>query len=451
MPSHLQYSEIVKEKTATSAPWTTVQSKSNQGKPNKIETMPNTTCIILTDSVLREVKPEMISPNQECEIIKIGGASSRDMINVINNSEPNRNLQSIYIHCGFKDSKDGVQNYTKGNIYRLCDIAREKFPSATCYISATLPAKNNKNRVNIDEHNEAVREACDEKNCVYIDLLDAITTESHKIQTRFFFDMIHLNADGAKAVATILGSLLMHNKPHQPKQPAEPEQPSVTTVQSESVTDQGNVFKGFAIKVNTIQEVREALTKLHSDPEVKDCTSLMYCYRINPNEGKPMQDYFDDREHGAGKRILEHLKYNNSRNILVAVSRKYNCHIHGRRWNIIDRLTSDVVQKLTGTNFDLNTHRSTHTDPSRPQSTFKQPTYRSSQYQYTKRPPLLRNPRPNNPQMGPHPLYHPQNSEFTPNNQMWPPRPPQHFHNNIPRQYIPPQQYNNNSDSMYYY
>ena len=327
--------------------FSTVNNKRKKHKPLRIELKDSTKYIVVSDSIFREMTPEMISSEKDCVIVAIGGATVNEIADIIENSEKSDSVQTVYIHSGYKDSKHGPTDNTQLDIAHLIETISTTYPKALCYISAVLPTRDNKNRTNIDGYNSKVSEHCDKTSAVYIDLSDTmLSPQSNRQRRSYYYDTIHPNKNGANALAQKIKPLLVDTTP-EPKDPNPPKPKTENLVHTQTVNEQGNIFQGHAAYVQCREDVKRSLATLYSDQSLEKSTSIMYCYRYyDTNTNRMIEDMVDDHEHKAGQYMLEYVRESNLKNVFVAVNREYACHIHQLRWEIIKDLTEEAISKL---------------------------------------------------------------------------------------------------------
>ena len=107
------------------------------------------------------------------------------------------------------------------------------------------------------------------------------------------------------------------------------------------VEEKGSKFTAFAIKLQSLTEVRRAYVKMHQ--LYPEASHIMAAYLIKNYEG-----YQDDREFGAAVKILKTLKqHQNIPNIAIYVVRQHDgTHIGPRRHTLIEKVVTEVIAKF---------------------------------------------------------------------------------------------------------
>ncbi len=104
--------------------------------------------------------------------------------------------------------------------------------------------------------------------------------------------------------------------------------------------DRGNIFVAQAARVHSKQHVKVVLDEIMSRQGHDVATHHMYAYRIDNGEEPDIVYYENDREHGAGRRILKLITDTTAAsNTIVVVSRCFKGHIGVERWNAIETVT----------------------------------------------------------------------------------------------------------------
>ena len=112
-----------------------------------------------------------------------------------------------------------------------------------------------------------------------------------------------------------------------------------------SKSDSGNKFHAYAVNASTLGEVRNSY--LHVKKMHGDANHVSMAYRLAGLNKAYDEDYYNDREHGSGHRLLSLLTQNDSVNCAIFVVRYYSgIHIGGRRFAIHNSLASTAIEKL---------------------------------------------------------------------------------------------------------
>lgn len=120
---------------------------------------------------------------------------------------------------------------------------------------------------------------------------------------------------------------------------------AVKFVRSEDILDDGSIFFSYACPVNSVNDVRTAYLKAKMvNPGSAD---VMAAYSVTYDNGKKLEEYFDDREVGAGSRIYSAIQMKGQSNCAVFVVRYWNrTHIGPRRFKHIKDSALAALNKL---------------------------------------------------------------------------------------------------------
>lgn len=89
-----------------------------------------------------------------------------------------------------------------------------------------------------------------------------------------------------------------------------------------------------------------------SDPECARADHNIIVYIFRDKSGKIHEDYQDDSEYGASRKILKAMHDNNVENATVVVTRVFAKHIGLRRFSIMEEAAIAALRKLS----DKRTH-----------------------------------------------------------------------------------------------
>lgn len=122
---------------------------------------------------------------------------------------------------------------------------------------------------------------------------------------------------------------------------------SLEVVSSDPVTEAGNKFTATAAAVNTYANIRAFYKKVVSVPDCARADHNILGYRFRDKSGLIHEDYQDDGEYGAGRKILGALRDNNIENAAVVVTRLFAKHVGLRRFSIMENVAIDALRKLS--------------------------------------------------------------------------------------------------------
>ena len=155
------------------------------------------------------------------------------------------------------------------------------------------------------------------------------------------------------------GQLIVNNEPYKKKiaipntrKMLKMEEPDLVDLKEITVsgryseTEGGSHFVAYATKVRSLQEVRKCylhMRRLHAD-----ANHVTMAYRLPSLDKAHNEDYLDDREVNAGRRILHKLIEKQVDSIAVFVIRYYGRkHIGAKRFEIHQRLVEKCLKDMT--------------------------------------------------------------------------------------------------------
>lgn len=81
------------------------------------------------------------------------------------------------------------------------------------------------------------------------------------------------------------------------------------------------------------------------DPYVASVDSRIFIYRFK-EQWKLIENYHDDGEHGAGRRLLKYMKENQIMNVAIVVTRWMGEQIGPQRFTIMEGLVNEVANLI---------------------------------------------------------------------------------------------------------
>lgn len=108
-------------------------------------------------------------------------------------------------------------------------------------------------------------------------------------------------------------------------------------------TQQNNHFQAHTVDISSADQVIPAIKALCSDFRVAGAKHVTYAYRLG-EQSYSISNWEDDGEWGAGKRIMDSIRNNDSYNILVCVTHWYGSQYMGpARFDIIKELANEAI------------------------------------------------------------------------------------------------------------
>ena len=94
---------------------------------------------------------------------------------------------------------------------------------------------------------------------------------------------------------------------------------------TDTVTDRGNVFQAYASKVSKQEEIQVLKDYIMAEQRSDPPTHLTMAYRLKSGTTDSVIKYFDDdREYGAGRRVLQQLTDSNTTDVVIFVARWFS-------------------------------------------------------------------------------------------------------------------------------
>ena len=109
---------------------------------------------------------------------------------------------------------------------------------------------------------------------------------------------------------------------------------------TESVSEKGSTFRGFATTVKSVPEIRLAYRRIKA--LYPECDHVVMAYRLKSYTGNQ-----DDGEYGASKRLLQMLTEGKCKNTVLFVAKEYGgIHLGQRRFIRIEKVAKEASAKL---------------------------------------------------------------------------------------------------------
>ena len=119
----------------------------------------------------------------------------------------------------------------------------------------------------------------------------------------------------------------------------------IVTKNIQPIQKNGSEFSGIGAKVNSIDSVQNFYKKVCVDTYVASVDSRILVYRFR-NQGKIIENYHDDYEHGAGRRLLKYMQENQIMDAAIVVTRWMGEHIGPQRFSIMEGIVNDVANLI---------------------------------------------------------------------------------------------------------
>ncbi|XP_062583120.1 protein IMPACT-like [Saccostrea cucullata] len=122
---------------------------------------------------------------------------------------------------------------------------------------------------------------------------------------------------------------------------------SVEIKNSEPIKKDGSEFIAFGARVKTVDAVKNMYSKVLIDPYAASADNRILVYRFVTEDGTLHENYHDDSEHGAGRKMLRYMRENNIQNAAFIITRwTGDAYIGPHRFSIMEQLVNDVANSL---------------------------------------------------------------------------------------------------------
>ena len=117
---------------------------------------------------------------------------------------------------------------------------------------------------------------------------------------------------------------------------------------SATIHSHNNTLVARAAGASTLKEARDAVRTIVSQPDVIRARANVMVYRIQTDNDKVTDGYDDDGDTGVGKQVLQLMRKNGVKNVVVVITRDGNVKMGPQRFAQATECVKDVLQILTG-------------------------------------------------------------------------------------------------------
>ncbi|XP_062582155.1 protein IMPACT homolog [Saccostrea cucullata] len=122
---------------------------------------------------------------------------------------------------------------------------------------------------------------------------------------------------------------------------------SVEIKNSDPIKKDGSEFMAFGARVKNVDDVKKMYSKVLIDPYAASADNRILVYRLSTENGTVHENYHDDSEHGAGRKMLRYMKENNINNAAFVITRWMgDAHIGPQRFSIMEQVINEVANSL---------------------------------------------------------------------------------------------------------
>nr|XP_011422110.2 protein IMPACT homolog [Crassostrea gigas] len=116
----------------------------------------------------------------------------------------------------------------------------------------------------------------------------------------------------------------------------------IVTMNTEPIQKNGSEFYSTGTKVGSVNQAQNFYKKVCINPYVASVDSRILIYRFMEQK-KLIENYHDDGEHGAGRRLLKYTRENQIMEVAIVVTRWMGEHIGPQRFIIMEGLVNEVA------------------------------------------------------------------------------------------------------------
>lgn len=119
----------------------------------------------------------------------------------------------------------------------------------------------------------------------------------------------------------------------------------IVTMNTEPIQKNESEFYATGTKVGSVNQAQNFYKKVCIDPYVASVDSRILIYRFM-EQGKLIENYHDDGEHGAGRRLLKYMRENQIMDVAIVVTRWMGEQIGPQRFTIMEGIVNEVANLI---------------------------------------------------------------------------------------------------------
>lgn len=121
----------------------------------------------------------------------------------------------------------------------------------------------------------------------------------------------------------------------------------VDSVSTDPTQKKGSEIFASGARVSSSSDVQNLYQKVNLDPFSASADHRILVYRFTDSSSRIQEGYYDDGEHGAGRRLLHYIKTNQMQNIAVVITRRSgHTRLGPERFHIMEEHVCDVANLL---------------------------------------------------------------------------------------------------------
>ena len=168
----------------------------------------NTKCLIIGDSVIRRLKPDMTFPEGPSVNLSVSGLTLEDLQEWLSNARKIPHIQTVVFHIGVNTCK--TKPITE-EMWRLCiNKVKHVFHNATVFASSMIcPRGSHPMKQCVIDSNLALKRVCQNTNLTYINNDHVFLTERGAPRLKLYSDGLHPSPSGTAKMGTLIRDKIM--------------------------------------------------------------------------------------------------------------------------------------------------------------------------------------------------------------------------------------------------
>ena len=149
--------------------------------------------LILSDSLLKGIKPLRLSRetyiNKQC----ISGGNITDLTEIVNNMDDQTRYRKVLLHVGTDSVFKYDQQTLINEIHKLIKLIQSKWPAEVTYSEIIMHKNDSRKNIIITKINNQIKEKSLDWNIKILDNTNVVTLVSGHIDAEAYFDSLYLN------------------------------------------------------------------------------------------------------------------------------------------------------------------------------------------------------------------------------------------------------------------
>ena len=164
---------------------------------------PDTTRVLIGDSVFVPLRPDLMYPDSKCENISVSGLRVHEVTHLLANIPQSPNVRQAVFHVGINTCGLSETSVPESEWTSLLKLAKKAFPSAAIEVSSVILPKSGDPALRkwAFDSNAALEKCCQNLDCIYINNDIIFRTENGAPRKALYRDNIHPSFAGTKRLA----------------------------------------------------------------------------------------------------------------------------------------------------------------------------------------------------------------------------------------------------------